>query len=60
MKFLQGFNGVSFFPDSEWQDLNTLNFLQIVQAVMIWGVALIFKEVGFFSHGLKGRKIRKF
>ena len=30
------------------QDLNTSNFLQIVQALMIWGVTLIFKEVVFF------------
>ena len=25
LKFLQGCNGVSYFPDSEWHDLNTLN-----------------------------------
>ena len=24
--FLQGFNGDSYFTDSQWQDLNTLNF----------------------------------
>ena len=24
--FLQGFNGVSYFTDSQWQELNTLNF----------------------------------
>ena len=26
LMFLQGFNGVSYFTDSQWQELNTLNF----------------------------------
>ena len=61
LKFLQGCNGVSYFPDSEWQDLNTLNCFTDSADSHILRCGLIFKEVVFFfSYGQLGGKIRKF
>ena len=61
LKFLQGFNGVSFFHTLRMAGFKHIKlFLQIMQALMISGLAFIFKEIGFFSHGLLGGKIRKF
>ena len=60
LKFLQGFNGMSFFLDSEWQDLNTLNVFTDSAGSHDLGCGAYFQGSCFFPYSLLGGKIRKF
>ena len=51
LKFLQGFTGVSYFPDSEWQDLNTLYFFTDSAGSHDLGCGAYFHGSCFFPMG---------
>ena len=62
LKFLQGFNGVSYFPDSDWQDLNTLNFFTDNAGSYDLGFGVYFQGNWFFlpwPAGWENKKILK-
>ena len=60
LMFLQGFNGDSYFTDSQWQDLNTFNFFTDSANSHDLRFGAYFQGSCFFSYVLLGGKIRKF